>query len=255
MWSTRKVETSLTFSPPTSMRSNAASTTPQVVREQTRLQAEVAVAGARDRVDRVVKRSTRDHRREQLLAVDPSSSSGRRRSASAGRRGRRARRRRGRARRRDGLAQPLLDALGVAVRRSAGRRRSPRRAGRPTSASNARDESSSNPSRRLVDVDALHRDARLARRTVVPPQTIRSAAKSASASAATIDRALPPSSSVTRFMPARLFSAQPTAGLPVNVSSLMRSSSTSGAASAVRRRHDRDPLLGPAGLEDDLARA
>ena len=34
-------------------------------------------------------------------------------------------------------------------------------------------------------------------------------------------------------MPARPFSRQPTAGLPVNVSSLKRSSSTSGAASAV----------------------
>ena len=67
----------------------------------------------------------------------------------------------------------------------------------------------------------------------VPPQTMRSAAYSASASAATTTDALPPSSSVTRFIPARFFSPHPTGGLPVKVSSLIRSSSTSGAASAV----------------------
>ena len=39
---------------------------------------------------------------------------------------------------------------------------------------------------------------------------------------------------MTRLRPARLLSAQPTAGLPVKVSSRIRSSSTSGAASAVR---------------------
>src|SRR2546423_38762 len=48
-----------------------------------------------------------------------------------------------------------------------------------------------------------------------PPQTMRSAAYSASASAATTTDALPPSSSVPRFIPARLFRPHPTRGLPV----------------------------------------
>jgi hypothetical protein len=48
------------------------------------------------------------------------------------------------------------------------------------------------------------------------------------------------------LIPARFFSPQPTGGLPVNVSSLIRSSSTSGAASGRRRRHDGDRVLGPA---------
>ena len=45
---------------------------------------------------------------------------------------------------------------------------------------------------------------------------------------------LPPSSSVTRGVSARRRSRQPTAGLPVNESSLIRSSWTSRSASSVR---------------------
>ena len=50
-----------------------------------------------------------------------------------------------------------------------------------------------------------------------------------------------------------VFSPQPTTGLPVNVSSLMRSSSTSGPRRVGRAREHGDAVLGPAGLEHDPA--
>ena len=55
---------------------------------------------------------------------------------------------------------------------------------------------------------------------------MRRTAQSRSAVLSTITPALPPSSSTTRFLPARAFIRQPTDGEPVNVSSLKRSSST-----------------------------
>src|SRR6186997_2418519 len=82
----------------------------------------------------------------------------------------------------------------------------------------------------------------------VAPQATRSAATPRSA--LTITGALPPSSSVTRLRPAWPFSDQPTAGLPVKVSSLMRSSSTSGRASSVDDGTTAMPSSG-ARLEDD----
>ncbi len=54
--------------------------------------------------------------------------------------------------------------------------------------------------------------------------------------------ALPPSSSATRFLPARAFSAQPAAAEPVKVKSLKRSSSTSGASRLGLHRKNADRL-------------
>ena len=58
------------------------------------------------------------------------------------------------------------------------------------------------------------------------PVTTRRAAQSRSADLSTITPALPPSSRTTFFLPARSFIRQPTAGDPVKVSSLNRSSAT-----------------------------
>ena len=55
---------------------------------------------------------------------------------------------------------------------------------------------------------------------------MRLTAQARSADSSTMTPALPPSSSTTRFLPARSFMRQPTDGEPVKVSSLKRSSST-----------------------------
>ena len=68
-----------------------------------------------------------------------------------------------------------------------------------------------------------------------------------SAVASTMTPALPPSSSTTFFLPARSFIRQPTLGLPVNVSSLKRSSATiRSPSSRVIGRMDTEPAGGPA---------
>ena len=113
----RKVETSLTIRPPTSIRSNAASTSAQVVREQARLQAElaacrrgrVASSGSLKRVER------RPPARTAPRTIDLHARR-RRRRASVGWKTRPSRSPPAStlAPRGDGLAQPLLDALGVA---------------------------------------------------------------------------------------------------------------------------------------------
>src|SRR3989304_1049593 len=77
-----------------------------------------------------------------------------------------------------------------------------------------------------------------------PPQATRAAAYLRSASSCTITPALPPSSRVTRLKPARLFNPQPTAGLPVKVSNLMRASSTRGAALVVDDGTTANPASG-----------
>ena len=59
--------------------------------------------------------------------------------------------------------------------------------------------------------------------------------------------ALPPSSRTTFFLPARSFIRQPTDGLPVNVSSLKRSSATiRSPSSRVIGRMLTEPAGGPA---------
>ena len=58
------------------------------------------------------------------------------------------------------------------------------------------------------------------------PTSVRFTAQSMSADLSTMTPAFPPSSSTTFFLPARSFIRQPTDGLPVNESSLNRSSLT-----------------------------
>src|SRR5882724_2844247 len=79
---------------------------------------------------------------------------------------------------------------------------------------------------------------------VNPPAAQRSAAKSIFASAQTITPALPPSSSTTRFLPAFFFSCQPTAVLPVKLSSLMRSSEMISPASSFDKDNTFSPPAG-----------
>ena len=59
--------------------------------------------------------------------------------------------------------------------------------------------------------------------------------------------ALPPSSSTTRFLPARSFMRQPTDGEPVKVSSLKRSSATIRSPSVAGHGQDAHRTLGHAG--------
>ena len=70
--------------------------------------------------------------------------------------------------------------------------------------------------------------------------------------ASTMTPALPPSSSTTCFLPARAFMRQPTAGEPVNESSLKRSSVDQAVAQLAGHGQDGDGALRQAGVVDDL---
>ena len=79
------------------------------------------------------------------------------------------------------------------------------------------------------------------------PTRQRLTAQSRSAVLSTMTPALPPSSSTTRFLPARSFIRQPTDGEPVNVSSLKRSSATiRSPSSRVIGRIETEPAGAPA---------
>ena len=85
-----------------------------------------------------------------------------------------------------------------------------------------------------------------------PPTATRATANSRSADASTITPALPPSSRMIFFRPARFFMSQPTADEPVKVSSLNRSSVTRRSPVVARHRQHADRLRGQSGADHDL---
>ena len=161
MWSTRNVETSLTLSPPTSMRSKAASTSRRSFVNRPAWRPNSLAPARSSASSGSVNVDSADHRREQLLARDlhrvgaPASSVGWKRlpSRSPPARTRAPPSTASRSHASTRSASPVPISGPTSVASSSG---SP-----ATSASKRRDEVVLEPVERLVVVDALHRDAGL----------------------------------------------------------------------------------------------
>ena len=240
------------MSPPTSMRSNASSTRRRSFVNSPACRPNLLEPARSSASSGSVNACSADHRREHLLARDLHLVVGARAAAWAGRGARRARRRRARARPPATASRShSLDALGVAgadqradVGRLVERVADDERVEAPR-------EVVLEPVERLVVVDALHRDARL-------PRVGRAAPDDALGGVVEVgvrgddDRGV--AAELERHALHAGAALQPPAdgGAAGEREQLDAVVLDERRGVGRRRRHDGDPLLGPAGLEHDL---